>query len=125
MHKVYLGTVSWSVGAMGLTQNTLQKFRAGLFRKAKGHMNVTRLRGETDNSYHKRLGKAVKEAQYKFKLPDVDVLFLRRKYDYAGHIVRLGRSDTSSLLLKAIMWKCKGWQREMQEAFGCMGHSGR
>ena len=114
-----------SVGAVCLNCRALQKFKAGLFQEARKHMVVPRLWGGTDTMYHRRINRVLQETRLRCDLPDVDALFLRRNYDYAGRVVRLAHSCPQSLLYKAITWRCKNWKRDHRQVFGNMGHDCR
>ena len=125
MHKVSLSAVSWSAPAWNLTVQQQQTFRAIVTNNMKTHLRLPRYRGEAEDPYHRRCNREVTEVAKRSGLPDFDVLLLLRKYDYAGHAMRLGVRKPYALLPKVISWRDKDWQLQHEVAFSWMGHSGR
>ena len=88
MFKVASTSYCWSVGAWTVNGRELASLRAAFARPAKAALRVSKLWGDSDETYHRRINRSFKQTLSECKLPDIDVYVLGRLYDYAGHLMK-------------------------------------
>jgi len=125
MHKVACGSFTWCVGAWTVTQRQMVSMRAAVNRQAKGALNVHRVWGDTEESYHRRANKVLSQTMKACGLPDVDVYILKRMYDYTGHLARIVRDKPEHLTGKLLGYRDAEWKNALMQVVGHQGHKGR
>ena len=96
MHKVASSSFTWCVGAWTVNQRQLALMRAAFNRQAKGALHVLRLWGDTEEAYHRRANRTLRQTMEACGLADIDVYVLKRMYDYTGHLLRISKTSPST-----------------------------
>ena len=88
-------------------------------------MRVARMWNDTDESFHRRANRVLRDELSSLSLPDMDVLILSRMYDYVGHLLRSIDRNPEHLTSHLIMFRDIDWKIAMTVVAGHQGHSGR
>ena len=63
-----------------------------MVKPAKRHLRVPRVRGQSDEAYHRTVNRTLRNAMKDSSIPDLDVYVLARMYDYTGHLAEQVRT---------------------------------
>ena len=88
MHKVACSSFCWSVGAWTVTQRQLINMRAVFARPAKRVLRMALYWSDSDQIYHRRVNKVLRQTMCKAQVESIDAYILKRMCDYIGHLVR-------------------------------------
>ena len=125
MFKTASTSCWWSVGAWTVNARELTSLRAAISRPAKAALKVPKLRGDTDEMYHRRINRAFKLTMTDCKLPDIDAYVLSRMYDYAGHLQRAVTANPLHLAGHLLKYRDAEWKDALTAMVGHQGHNGR
>ena len=125
MSEVARSSFCWSVGAWTVTQRELATLRAAFARPAKRALRVQRYCGDSDEMFHRRANRVLRQTMNQAKVADMDVSVLGRMYDYAGHLARALANDPSHLTGLVLNFRDAEWKAALTETVGHQGHEGR
>ena len=125
MFKVASTSYCWSVGAWTVNGRELASLRAAFARPAKAGLRVSRLWGDSDETYHRRMNRSFKQTLSECKLADIDVYVLGRMYDYAGHLMRAVDANPLHLVGHLLKYRDAEWKDALTAMVGHQGHNGR
>ena len=115
----------WSVGAWTITKRQLSQLRAACARPAKKALRLPRLRGESDEHYHRRLNRTLAQTMSDAAVGRIDRYVLKRMYDYTGHLMRVLAENPMHLTGMLVQFRDAQYKQDMTDVIHHQGHPGR
>ena len=125
MFKVWTSSYSWCTGAWTVNSRKLLAFKSAFSKLAKRAMRPPRFWSDSDEVFHRRSNRLLKETTIQCGLPDVEVHLLATMYNYAGHLVRSSCRNQGHLTGRLVKFRCSQWKDALTQIVGHQGHHGR